>query len=320
MPPFAPPVAVGDHFPMAARQKYDIPPVTSGEQRQDDDAGECRQRQWCAGAVAACGEGGEQARRGAPTYQAFCPSDRGKVAAALAAIPRDYAALGAELGNPGQAPGAVRSPFGPRIPLRLGIEALMRAMAESVTSWHDRVAGLYSLTELPDRDGESRRIARDGWLVDRAVRVLSPLGEESRLDALLALAPEPMRRAATHRLVQLLGDDAPDGTVRSGYVSLRPDLDGGDAGLEILRLRHMTRAVLGETRDRPAELLGIPCRREECDMLALRRADLPDDPGEDPPWSACAVCGDILTEAEYRDWVKRCAQWARARQPETLSG
>lgn len=274
----------------------------------DDLDRECRQGPYCAGAIVVFAEGGE-ARRGAPTSRAFCDADRGKVETALAALPRDYAALAADLGNPGHGGPAVRSPFGPRIPLNLGAEALMRAITESLTSWHDRVAAVASLTPPPEDK------ARDEWLVSRAVAVLSP-----RLDALLAVQPQPMRRAATHHLIQLLGDSAPDGIVRSGYVMTWPDLDGGDAGLEILRLHRMTRAVLGETRPKPVELLGVPCRVEECDLLALRRADLPDDfePGdEDAPWSECAACGDLMSEAEYRNWVKRYAQWA-TRQAETL--
>jgi hypothetical protein len=271
------------------------------------DGRPCAQAEFCASAVFADGPGGP-VRIPLKGPRAFCGPDEGKVATALEAMPRDYAALAADLGNPSQDNTPVRSPFGPRIPLRLGTEALMRAMTESLTSWHDRVADVDSLTGLPDRDGEKRRIARDGWLAGRAVKVLVP-----RLGALLALPPAPMPRAATHHLVQLLGDDAPDGTVRAGYVLLRPDLDGGDAGLEILRFHRMTRAVLGETRPRPVELIGVPCRLEECDMRTLRRADLPDDlePGdEDAPWSECASCGDVMTETEYRLWVRRYAQWA----------
>ena len=272
------------------------------------DGRPCAQGPFCASAVFADGPGGPE-RIPLKGPRAFCGPDEGKVATALAAMPGDYAALAADLGNPSQEGSAIRSPFGPRIPLRLGTEALMRAMTESLTSWHDRVAGVDSLTELPDRDEEGRRIARDGWLLNRAVKVLSP-----RLGALLALSKEPVRRAATHHLVLLLGDDAPDGTVRSGYAALRPDLDGGDAGLEILRFHRMTRAVLGETRPKPVELIGVPCRLEECDMRTLRRADLPDDlePGdEDAPWSECASCGDIMTETDYKLWVRRYAQWAQ---------
>lgn len=300
---------------MAARQKYDIPPVTSSRAERDretPDGRPCAQGQFCASAVTA--DGPEvPVRIPLKGPRAFCGPDEGKIATALAALPGDYVALAMDLGNPGSAAGSVRSPFGPRVPLRLGSKALMSAFAESLLSWHDRVAELDSLSPLEDRDREGRRIAREGWLVGRAVKVLSP-----RLAVLLALEPGPMRRAATHRLIELLGDDAPDGIVRSGYAVTWPDLGGAAAGLEILRLHRMTKAVLGETRDRPVELLGVPCRRVECDMLALRRADLPDDPRDNPPWSVCAACGDVLTEAEYRDWTRRYARWALERQPERL--
>ena len=37
-------------------------------------------------------------------------------------------------------------PFGPRIPVRLDIDTLMRAIVESLSSWHERVAAADSLT------------------------------------------------------------------------------------------------------------------------------------------------------------------------------
>jgi hypothetical protein len=286
------------------------------------DGRPCAQGEWCASAVTADGpDGPERVPLKGP--RAFCAPDRGKILTALDSLPRDYAALAADLGNPGQAAGAVRSPFGPRIPLRLGNDALMSAIAESLVSWHERIAALEHLAPLPDRDEQGRRTAREGWLVGQAARILladSNAGG-ARLDALLALAPEPMRRAATHRLIRLLGDDAPDGIVKPGYAATWPELGGAGAGLEILRLHRMTRAVLGETRARPVELLGVPCRVEECDMLALRRADLPEGTGpgdEDAPWSECGSCGDVMTELEYRLWVRRYAQWAAPRGRETL--
>jgi hypothetical protein len=285
------------------RGQYQVDSFRSSPAEDDaPDGRPCRQGPFCASAVTADTPDGP-VRVPLKGPRAFCDPDRGKVATALDALPRDYAALAADLGNPGQQAGTVRSPFGPRIPLRLGAEALMRAIAESLVSWHDRVAAVASLTPPPAER------ARDGWLVDRAVRVMSP-----RLDALLALDPEPMRRACAHHLIRLLGDDAPDGIVRPGYVIAWPDLGGADAGLEILRLHRLARVTLGETRPKPVELLGVPCRVEECDMLALRRADLPDnlEPGdEDAPWSQCSSCGDIMTETEYRTWTKRYARWAQ---------
>src|SRR5262249_22053312 len=132
----APPVPIPDHWPMTPpRWAYSFRSSDfSGETRREHadtgplDGNPCRQGQFCAGAITVRGEADTETRQGAATYQAFCPSDRGKVATALDALPRDYAALAADLGNPGQQAGAVRSPFGPRIPLRLGSEALMRAI------------------------------------------------------------------------------------------------------------------------------------------------------------------------------------------------
>jgi hypothetical protein len=237
-----------------------------------------------------------------PAYgpRAFCPADRGRIETALAELPGQYVHLAAELGQPAQGSSTTRSPFGPKIPLRTGIDALMRLYSEVLTSWHERVAVIARLTPPPDH-------VRPGVAIARAVDVLTP-----RLDALLALEPEPMRRAVSHRELELLGDV--DGIVRPGYAAITPDLDGGDAGLEILALHRRSRAVLGETRERPVELLGVPCRVEDCDMLALRRAELPSDPDEDPPWSVCEFCGDVMSEEEYREWTKRYARWARGQE------
>jgi hypothetical protein len=242
--------------------------------------------------------------------RAFCAADRGKVAAALAELPRLYVSLSAELGSPSQASTITRSPFGPRLPLRGDIEAIMALFTEVLVSWHVRVADVARLSAPPERDEEHRPVARDGWYVGRAVAVLTP-----RLDALLALEPGPVRRAVSHALLADLGDI--DGHVRSVYAAILPDLSGADAGLEILRLHRVARSVLGETRPRPVELLGVPCRDPDCDMLALRRAELPSDPAEPAWWSECTQCGDRMDEEEYRDWTRRYARWAQGHAGET---
>jgi hypothetical protein len=264
----------------------------------------CAQAAYCASATTACGENGQQVLVPAYGPRAFCPADRRKVGSAILELPRLYAHLATELGNPVRRESVVRSPFGPKVPLHAGIDALMRLHVEVLVSWHERIAVIANLSMPPERDGQGRATARDGWYVGRAVAVLSP-----RLDALLALAGEPMRRAVPLGQLASLGDI--DGIVRSVYAATWPDLSGADAGLEILALRYRSRVLLGETRQRPVELLGVPCRVEDCDMLALRRAELPDGPDEDPPWSVCGNCGDVMTEAEYRDWTRRYARWAQ---------
>lgn len=263
----------------------------------------CAQGIFCASSTLACDENGQEVRVPSRGPRAFCSPDRGKIETALAELPRLYAALAAELGRPAQGTGTTRSPFGPKIPLRAGIDALMRQYHEVLISWHERTAAVASLAPLPEQ-------VRPGWAIARAVDVLAP-----RLDVLLALEAEPVRRAVSHRDLELLGDI--DGIVRPGYAAITPDLSGADAGLEILALHRRSRAVLGETRERPVELLGVPCR--ECDYLALRRAELPSDPDEDAPWSECSSCGALMSEPEYREWTALCAAYARHRaQPATL--
>lgn len=279
---------------------------------QDDGQRACAQGKHCATATRVPGPDGDT---WAPARgpRAFCAADRGKVAAALAGLPRLYVSLSDELGRPAQADTPARSPFGPRLPLRADVQAIMALYAEVLVSWHVRVAAVARLTPPPERDEEHRATARDGWYVDRAVKVIGP-----RLDALLALGPEPVRRAVSHAVLADLGDV--DGIVRSVYAAVTPDLSGAEAGLEVLALHRVARSVLGETRQRPVELLGVPCRDPECDMRALRRAELPSDPAEPAWWSECAQCGDRMTEEEYRDWTRRYARWAQGRQAQVLEG
>jgi hypothetical protein len=270
----------------------------------DDGQRACAQGNRCASATRVQGPDGDTwvAARGP---RAFCAPDRGKIANALAELPRLYVSLSAELGSPSQASTATRSPFGPRLPLRGDIEAIMRSYAEVLTSWHERVAMIDSLAPPPEPHRDGSPSARPSWYVDRAVKVLKP-----RLDALLALQPEPMRRAVSLRDLALMPEDT-EGVVRSVYAAVMTDLSGADAGLEVLALQRLAGRALGETRQRPVELLGVPCRDPECDMLALRRAELPSDPAVDADWSECTVCGDRMTESEYRGWTRRYARWAQ---------
>src|SRR5581483_8236402 len=61
-----------------------------------------------------------------------------------------------------------------------------------------------------------------------------------------------------------------DGWVKT--VTLR---DGAAAGNEILDLHWRARKLLGETKDRPESLDGIPCR--SCEAMGLERAEPPSD-------------------------------------------
>jgi hypothetical protein len=262
---------------------------------------QCAQGEFCASASTAS----DGARLPALGPRALCDADRGRVEAAIPELPRLYVALHGELGCPAQGSASVRSPFGPRLALRGDVDAVMRLYVEVLVSWHERVAAVARLSPPPEPHEDGSPSARPGWYVNRATAVLAP-----RVDVLIALAADPMRRAVSLRDVLLLGDDMP-GVVRSVYAATFPALHGGHAGVEILRLQRLARRILGEVRDRPVELLGVPCRDPDCDMLALRRAELPSDPAEPAWWSECTECGDRMTEEDYRDWTRRYAAWAK---------
>ena len=244
--------------------------------------------------------------RRVPAYgsRAFCERDRGLVAASLDELPGQYAHLHTELGNPAVRAQPVRVPFGPRVPIRVDVEALMRAIHESVTSWHERVAMVARLS-FPD----GRR--RDGYAVSRAVTILG-----AHLDAMLALEPEPVTRAWDLRtLRETPPPDSTPGVVHAVYAEICRPLGGGDAGMEIINLRHLCRATLGETKAKPEELLGVPCRdpdpEQSCGLRDLVRAEPPSDPKDPGFYSECRSCGDRMTEKEYRDWVALCAAYER---------
>jgi len=279
------------------------PPLRS--EPGDDGKRDCARGDWCS-ASQPLTEGGVTRRVPSRCYQPFCPKDRRCLESDLHQMPAQFVHLAAEIGNPVKNGQMIRMPFGPRIPIRIDIDTLMRAIEESLSSWHERVA---------DTDGLSYPLAADSRLqrqmvaVRNAERVLI-----HRADILLALPPAPMGRTRT-----VTTERDPKGRSTED-VRENETLDGTDAGMEIFTLRYLCRAVLGETKARPEELLGVPCRREECDQRALRRAELPSDPDAPAWWSECSACGDRLTEEEYRDWTVRYARWAQAQRkvPATL--
>lgn len=288
---------------MAPRQAFPAPSGTDDGQRF------CARGEWCSAATVTILDDGTRRHDPALGYQAFCPADTLLIGRDLSQLPAQYLWLSSEIGTPRAGVSQIRVPFGPKVPIRLDIDALQRAAADVLTCWHERVAAAASLT-FPAEDRSRRGVIA----VRDAAAVLT-----ASLSTLLGLPAEPMRRAIT--LHDLAGwPDDTSGIVHSVFAEINVDMSGADAGNEILNLRWLCRAVLGETRQRPEELLGVPCRREDCDKLTLRRAELPSDPDAPGFWSECAVCGDLMTEEEYRDWTKRYARWAQQqwRVPEAL--
>jgi hypothetical protein len=257
---------------------------------------------WCSGYEIVSGDG-KSRRVPGRGYQPFCPKDRRLLETGLSQMPAQFVHLAAEIGNPVKNGQMIRMPFGPRIPIRVDIDTLMRAVVESLSSWHERIADAGSLT-YPY--AWLSRLQRQMITVRDAERILV-----HRVDPLLALGKQPMGR--TRKVVT---ERDPKGRASEDILELE-DLDGADAGMEIFTLRYLCRAVLGETKARPEELLGVPCRQwEECGRMALHRAELPSAPDAPAWWSECAACGDRLTETEYREWVALCAAYERNRRKE----
>jgi hypothetical protein len=267
-----------------------------------EDGNDCARGTWCARAERSLSEDGTTARTPAKTWQAFCSADRTIIGECLDAFPGLYRRLHGAIGDFLTAETLVRAPFGPSVPLRGDVDALMRAMVAVACSWHERVSAVASLA-VPDT--QASRAAelgmRAGQLLARSCPVLS-----AHLDVMLALEPGEMTRPASSAPL------CPDATVTGSHRdSVTVLLSGADAGNEILRLDYMGRSALLETDPAPVRFLGVPCR--ECDRRQLRRHPPPQHDGDPEWWSVCQLCGDLMTFADYRVWTKRNADFYVAR-------
>ncbi len=232
-------------------------------------------------------------------YRAFCEPDRADIVTALAAFPDLYPQLHDELGEASSQTSPVRSPFGPQLPVRVDVDAVMRKLVVVLTSWEQRVRTVAQLADPPKDNDPAAVVARASTTLHRHV------------DALLSLEPEwmsrtvPAPRAGNDMVLIRREHWDPDANVLTGDVTVLDRLDGAHAGLEILHLHYLCRSVLGEIEPRPENLPGVACYR--CGHKALRRADPPAADESLLMYSQCKVCGHQLTEPAYRDHVKRLA-------------
>lgn len=269
----------------------------------------CARGKWCASAKAVEQPDGTTERIPGFTYQAFCPACTDLIVQALTELPGAYTRIEAEYGNPVRRDSqAIRTPFGPSIPIRLDVDALQREAPPVIGAWAARVRSVPGLQlSAPEHDSPA---TAEGFA--EACRVL-----RTHPGPLLSLQPKWMSR--TYRLPldeeteALIGDEE---ILRAGddYVTVQVPCDGVTAGNEILGLSWRSAAVLGELRARPTELLGVPCRADGCGWMALVRADPPPDPADPGDWSVCLKCRHRMSEEEYREWVALCAAYERHRR------
>jgi hypothetical protein len=212
---------------------------------------------------------GKSRRSPALTYQAFCPQDRLAVSKSLNDLPllwvRVHQRLDKSFAVAG-GPVVCVSKSAP-VPLSLGADALLRLILATLVSWEERVRDVARLTPL---DTSLSRRRRDGAVLTQAYTILS-----AHMDALLALPAASMLR----------GDEF-------------GDLDGADAGLELLDLAYRCRAFLTDTKQAARHLSGVYC---DCGFPELY--ELLDDDGQHDG-AKCRACRTEYDAQQYSDLTK----------------
>jgi hypothetical protein len=283
--------------PAPAARPAPIPEPPAPAETETDGLRVCARGDWCESRTVTYDDDSQPVIQPARTYQAFCQPDIGLIEDALLRMPRQFLWLSAEIGNPARHGRPIHVPFGPKIPIRCDIDALMAWTADCLTSWHERVAAALDLNptwhhqKVSERDlarvgDELSRARRDVVAVRDAVKVLAV-----RVETLISLPDGAMSRWA---------DD---------WLNV-DELGGAAAGLELLAIDWKTSAVLGQTDARPEEILGVTCPK--CNRLTLRRAELWEQPESYDLAAVCMWCRTMVGKAAYKSQVKACADRATA--------
>jgi hypothetical protein len=294
--------------------QYWVPSFEVNGGRPAEDGHECARGQYCAAAKNVEQPDGSKLRVPGFTYQVFCQACSDRITEVLTELPKSFAKLEAEYGNPVRRNDqAVRTPFGPSVPIRLDVDALQREAPLIIGGWAARVRSVPGLQLSP---AEHHPDSPEGFAEACKVLRLHP-------GPLFSLQPGWMTR--TYRLP--LDEDtealiADLEIIHGGddFVTVQVPRDGSHAGNEILNLQHRHAAVLNELRDRPQELIGVPCRADGCGWMSLVRAEPPSDPDDPGYYSICLKCRDRMNDNDYREWVALCAAYERnkRREPVTL--
>ncbi|SET49881.1 hypothetical protein [Nonomuraea wenchangensis] len=235
----------------------------------EDGQRECARGDRCS-APRLSDESGRTVRLPALTYQAFCPQDRNAISKALNDLPELFVRVHQRLDKTFQAvaggPIVAVSKTAP-VPLSLAADELLRLILATLVSWEERVRTVARLKPL---DTATSRRRRDGVVFSQSWTILA-----AHLDALLALGAEPMLR---------------DGE----FV----DLDGADAGLDLLDLAHRCRRFLTDTKQPSRHLSGVYC---DCGYPEL--FELLDDDGQ-PAGARCRQCRAEYDAEQYTDLTR----------------
>lgn len=280
----------------------------------DVPEGTCSRGDWCTGRTITV-ENGQRIITPAATPRPFCEACAGFVGECLAELPPAYRRLARALGQRPVTGNAVRVPFGPRLPLRENVDALMRQMAAALCSWEARTRAAASWNPRDPSLGVHTPEA-----ITEAVRVL-----RENMSVLMALQPSqmihvvPMQPGKAGTRGQPFGEIAADieelygehEMVRRGedFLTVLIRLGAQDAGHVILRLRARCLAQLGENKPQAEMFDGIPCR--QCgDMGTLERAEPPSDPAKPAMHSRCVSCDHKMPLKDFQRWAAWYGGWA----------
>jgi hypothetical protein len=246
--------------------------------RYDDDEGAvpCATGRHCA----------ERDYQGNPGLgpRAFCATDEGRIADAIAGLPETYAQLRLLLPVTGQQEERVTGSREAPVPVNLDVQAFMRQVVHVTCSWEDQVRAAVSLSDLP----EGRR--RDGVALAQACRTLN-----AHLTALLSLPAEDKARFEPPS--RKLGELPPGSVVQidsAGDAWVMAAMDGTAAGLEFLQLHGRARGMLGLTRQR-RRITEVPC--DGCRAKTLVQSEA--KAGGWEPVVRCTACPMSYTGASY---------------------
>lgn len=299
------------------------PPEADSGQR------ECARKEWCYDRTVTV-QNGETTIAGKLTYRPYCDMCSLHIGDCAEGLPRSWDQLAAEIGRIPRRGQQSRAPvFGPRVPLRESLDALMRLTAVILCGWEARVRAT------------ARRVPRDPQVPIHSSEAVSKAAGTlgANLGVLLALQPAWMTRtvslpmapslgATTSRwarrfgqppvisdrktgdLIEDLRDLAGAEIVRVGldHITLLTQAGGEQAGAEILRLHYRALAILGYAGNQAETLDGVPCR--SCDDIALEMAEPPSDPRTPAMYSQCASCRAQMSREHFIAWSAMYAKWA----------
>lgn len=261
----------------------------------------CARGARCAGASSVRTETGWE-RVPAVSPRPLCDGDRERVRHTLARLPGRYVSLWGALGvarRVGGGDGSAHAKPGSRVPLNVGIDALMREMVEVTESWELRVRTVARLT------GRRAGALRRGHL--SLVQACDTLVTHS--EALLSLETGEMLRSRDLADRRRLPDEAT--VVRystiAGWAVYALPLDGTGAAVEIFNLEARCRAALFENR--APQHLEVRCAT--CGQRTLQRYDgwagLEDE-------ATCTTCGDVYSNQRYLLLLREEHELALARK------